>query len=533
MIAARLDALAPETKTLLQDAAVVGKVFWSGALSSISGLAPFSCERLLEELAQRDLVAREPRSAVADELQYTFKHVLIRDVAYAGIPRAKRVAKHLQTAEWIEAVSRDDDVAELLAYHFGSALELAASAGLETQGLAKRTSESFWRAGERARQLYANAEAIAYFRRALALLQELNVDDEELLTEFTAAVHESLGDVLELTGDHELGEQTFAQAGELVPPRDRVRRARLLRKQGQSRQLQRRAEESSAAYTAAETKLGTRPSGQAWWEERCEIGLQRLQLLYFTAPVELLRDGVTTYRPIVEKHGTAEQRSRLFAWMGLTSLRSERFVAGEQTLEYLRAGLAAGRESGSVGTIIWIQFALGFALMWAWRLDEAEVELNEVLALAERVGDATNRTRCLTYLTTLHRRRGDVGGARRLVGIALETARATHMEEYVVQAHAHLAWIAWREADYDRAEELARAAWDGWDGYLQQRLLAWSPVFPLLGLAVRAGRHDEAHELVEVLLDPTRQGLPLAVEEGLRDGRLEEACAIAGTYGYL
>jgi hypothetical protein len=107
------------------------------------------------------------------------------------------------------------------------------------------------------------------------------------------------------------------------------------------------------------------------------------------------------------------------------------------------------------------------------------------------------------------------------------------MEEYVVQGNANLAWIAWRERDYARAEALAREAWDGWDGYLQQRLLSWSPVFPLLGLAVRAGRHDEARELVEVLLDTTRQGLPDEVEKTLREGRLEDACAVAETFGYL
>ena len=106
VIAARLDALAAETKALLQDAAVVGEVFWPGALVATSGLDASGCARQLDELDRRDLVMLEPRSVVAEESQYAFKHALIRDVAYAGIPRAARVAKHRQIAEWIEAHSR-------------------------------------------------------------------------------------------------------------------------------------------------------------------------------------------------------------------------------------------------------------------------------------------------------------------------------------------------------------------------------------------------------------------------------------------
>ena len=535
VIAARLDRLAPEEKLLLQEAAVVGEVFWPGALPSISGLDAAARRRLLEELTRREFVAPEPSSTLGNELQYTFRHVLIRDVAYAGIPRAQRAVKHQKTAEWIEARARDDDVAELVAHHYSRALDLSRTARLESEGLVERTAEAFWRAGERARQVYANAEAAEYFRRALTLLDEVRDPDPEWFTELASALREGLGDVLVLAGEPEPARATFARAEELLPKRDRVRRARLLRKQGHSlSMLQHRTEESAAALTAAETALGTRPSGKAWWEERCEIACSWLNLLYFTAPVDLLQDRLTADGPIVERHGTAWQRAYLLLFMGTSSMRRERYVPGEQTLEYVRAGLAAARESGNIGGAAMQQFALGFALLWASRLDEAEIELAGALAESERIGEATLRTRCLTYLTILSRKRGDVVEARRLAELALEAARTTHMEEYVAQAYANLAWIAWREGDHSRAEELARAAWSDWDNHLHtQRVWAWSPVFPLLGLALRAGRDNEAHELAKVLLDPTRQALPRELEEALRAGRLAEAAAAATGYGYL
>jgi DNA-binding SARP family transcriptional activator len=533
VIAARLDGLAPETKAVLQDAAVVGKVFWSGALASLSGLGSATLQRRLDELAQRDLVAREPHSAVAREVQYAFKHVLIRDVAYAGIPRAERAIKHLRTAEWIEAGARDDDVAELLAHHYGSALELAKAARLDREGLAERAAEAYWRAGERARQLYANAEAIDYLAQALALLGDLAAAEEEWRTAVTAAVFESLGDVLELTGEHEEGEASYERALALVSTRDRVRRARLLRKQGASRQIQRRIVDATAALVAADRALGRRHGDAAWWEERCEIALQRLQLLYFSAPTDAVLAGEARDAPVVESHGTAEQRSRLYGWMGMAAVRAEVFAPSETTIGYLRKALAAAREAGSPAGILWLQFGLGFCLLWAWQLDEASTQLVAALALMDRVGDLTNRTRCLNYLTVLNRRLGDVGETRRYAELTLAAAEATHMAEYVVQARANRAWVAWREGDWEEAERLARCAWDGWDGYMMQRVIAWEPVWPLLAANLRAGRNEEARSLVDVLLDPTRQPMPAELDEALRSGALEEACSIAARYGYL
>src|SRR5204863_9206127 len=117
IIAARLDALAPEEKALLQDAAVIGKVFWLGVLGAN--------EQQLHPLQQKEFVQRARRSSVEGETEYAFKHLLVRDVAYGQVPRADRAEKHLRTAEWIESLGRPDDQAEMVAHHYVNALELA------------------------------------------------------------------------------------------------------------------------------------------------------------------------------------------------------------------------------------------------------------------------------------------------------------------------------------------------------------------------------------------------------------------------
>ena len=107
MIAARLDSLEPVDKELVQNAAVVGKVFWTGALATLTGREPFLVEEQLHGLERKEFVRRERRSGVAGETQYAFLHLLLRDVAYSQIPRSERADKHSGAAAWIESLSAD------------------------------------------------------------------------------------------------------------------------------------------------------------------------------------------------------------------------------------------------------------------------------------------------------------------------------------------------------------------------------------------------------------------------------------------
>ena len=82
IIAARLDSLADDEKRLLQDAAVVGKVFWTAALAAVNGSQHAVVEQSLHSLVRKEFVQRERRASVEGESEYAFNHVLVRDVAY-------------------------------------------------------------------------------------------------------------------------------------------------------------------------------------------------------------------------------------------------------------------------------------------------------------------------------------------------------------------------------------------------------------------------------------------------------------------
>src|SRR5206468_2809868 len=135
LIAARLDTLSAKRKSLLQDAAVLGKVFWGGALAEMGGRNPLEVEQALHELSRKELLRPSRTSSMEGETEYGFWHLLVRDVCYAQIPRAARAARHRAAAAWLErqAVERVEDIADVLAYHYVQALELARATGQTTE----------------------------------------------------------------------------------------------------------------------------------------------------------------------------------------------------------------------------------------------------------------------------------------------------------------------------------------------------------------------------------------------------------------
>ena len=189
VIAARIDALPGAEKELLQEASVHGKVFWLGGVASAAGVDPAEAERRLRALERKDFVARERRSTVAGDTQYSFQHVLLRDVAYGQIPRRARAEKHRGAAAWIEGLGRPDDHAELLAHHYKQALELARAAALEDDPtLVVRTRDALRAAGERAMALSAYESAAAYFVDALELCPRDDPERPRLLLQHAGAL---------------------------------------------------------------------------------------------------------------------------------------------------------------------------------------------------------------------------------------------------------------------------------------------------------------------------------------------------------
>jgi class 3 adenylate cyclase/tetratricopeptide (TPR) repeat protein len=121
VIAARLDQLPPREKVTAQDAAVVGRIFWTEPVRRLQGGEPV--RDVIRRLEQMDVVQARPWNTIGGDEEFIFRHILIRDVAYNTIPRASRPAKHRVVADWLAAVAGDrpDEFADLIAHHYEQA----------------------------------------------------------------------------------------------------------------------------------------------------------------------------------------------------------------------------------------------------------------------------------------------------------------------------------------------------------------------------------------------------------------------------
>ena len=120
-IAARLDALPAQPRATLLTASVIGKTFWRGVLETLE--PGEGVDAALDVLESRDLVRRESRSQVEGDVEFSFKHILIRDVAYATLPRKVRRELHAASARYIEGAAGEDstNLAWVLAHHWREA----------------------------------------------------------------------------------------------------------------------------------------------------------------------------------------------------------------------------------------------------------------------------------------------------------------------------------------------------------------------------------------------------------------------------
>jgi class 3 adenylate cyclase/tetratricopeptide (TPR) repeat protein len=177
LIAARIDALDPREKRVLQEAAIVGKVFWEQPLTRMTGLP--DVHRALLELERRGLVLASLTTSLAGQPEYSFKHVLLKDVAYAGVPKARRARAHAETADWIAELAGDrkEEFAELLAYHYEAAAgsdgaDLAWEDPAEREAVRQKAFDYLVLAGAGARQRYLVSKAVELHERALALARD-------------------------------------------------------------------------------------------------------------------------------------------------------------------------------------------------------------------------------------------------------------------------------------------------------------------------------------------------------------------------
>lgn len=499
VIAARIDRLRPEDKYTLQTAAVIGRVFQHVVLGFLlqrqNAYVPL--DTVLDALQRRELIRRRA------DLEYIFKHAITHEVAYQSLLIARRRELHRSTAETIEMLfpGQLDELAPTLAHHYAAS------------ECHKNAAQYFVRAGDRAGQMYANQEAIAFYRAATAQWKLLG-EPEGL-----AATEERLGDVLSLLGQVDEAVTSYAAALAQTPSEDVVARARLQRLQGNAYNVSRRVEDMLSAYERALTALGKRTDKST--HEWIDLQLDRIWACYFNfgalsgglPELVTLIEGV---RPIVDEHGTPAQRARLLESLVLVDLRRYRYYQlPDETLNNASRQVEAAQAHGNrraQGRALTIR---GFVHLWRDELDLAEKFLTEGLQDVESVGDVETEFIDVNYMALVGRKRGQIAMTREWAERTLALTRKASSPFYQCTGLGSLAWADCRAGD----ESQARV-------HLQEALALCTRVpmpirFMVLGPALLLAAVDQnwrlATEYAKSLLHPSQQKMPDEIESTLRE----------------
>jgi class 3 adenylate cyclase len=485
LLAERLDRLESRQRNLLEDGAVEGQLFHLGALLSLAAEAAEPATALLAELALRELVQPASPSFV-DEVAYRFRHILIRDAAYRGLPKKARAELHETYARWLNAKvgQRATEYEEILGYHVEQAYRYRAELGLADDGLAVRAGRLLASAGRRALGRSDMAAAGGLLTRAAELLPEDDPERIECLL--------GLGIVLRERGEFDRSGEINADAIERaaaagldgIAARGRLNHAflRLFTDPAGTDELVATAREALPVFERLGDDAGL---AQALWLialsdwNRCRVGraekhLERALVHAERADDRHWRDQIVAMRALSTVSGPAPAEDGLRRCAELLAhtrgaLGSEALLtAYSAVLEAMRGRFDAGREKAARGSSILEDLgrrvtaagASYFAARVELLADEpgrAEEIARSALEKLDALGETSNSAVLATLLAEALFRQGRFDEAE----AATEKSERTSWPD---DLHAQVRWRAARaeacagRGEPERGEELARKA---------------------------------------------------------------------------
>jgi tetratricopeptide (TPR) repeat protein len=548
VIEERIGRLEEELREILTVASVEGEEFTAQVVAQVQNLGERQLLRhLTRELAQRHRLVRESAELLVGGVRlsrYRFAHALFQSFLYHELGAGERRLLHGEVARVLESLSAEGRAE-------GATLAIQLARHFEEAGIRDKAIDYLRQAGDRARDLQANQDAIDYYRRALGLLAAFPEDRAwpEGQLRMGVRLYEPLGDVLHLAGDHAGSRRSFEQALSQVSAEELLVRVRLQWKVGTALRSGGDNEEALAAYCRAEEALGQAPDppDRAWWQAWGQIQIERILTYGAMARGGDMAELIIKTLPVLEQWGTLGQRLSLLMDTIRLHLQRDRYVITDEVLGLAETTLATSLGAGDLPRIADFRFALGFCRLWRGELEEAETELELARRQAVQLGDLGLQVLCLTYLAVVCRKRGQVMETDQASVEGLSAAIMAQMPAYAAMAEANLAWVAWREGRLSDVEAHGQRALDLWGQPGFAYPFQWAARWPLLDVALARQQLAEAVVHCRALLDPQQQRLPDPLTSSLEKvlmawdagkvaiarGHLEQSVVLAREFGGL
>ncbi|HET6947581.1 MAG TPA: adenylate/guanylate cyclase domain-containing protein [bacterium] len=487
ILASRLDLLTPVEKRVILDASVAGRIFWLNAVSLMGDMDPAEAEAALERLVDRDLVEERSAASLAGEREFSFKHALIREVAYAMMPKLARSARHLRFARWLQDMTRNpiEEWLDILAFHYEQAWRNTFDTGDRAEDLARQAVEALRKAGGRAMRIRTLPEARRLYERALAITRNAGLTADaplylELLVDYSEVIKwmPAQDAVFEVTS-------TVLDQAPAIGRDDLVARAWLNRAYAEyDRNRLREADEALRRALEIFRRRGDR-QGEA---EALEV------LGGVTSDLRgSLRTAEEAYRRVVELYremGDGMGQARTLSWLGRAQLSAGRLAEARTTLdEALRLGRRHHERISEAKAL----FGQAIIAHLEGRPEDSIALHHKVIKVVGQLGNPLDEAAVRRHLAMVYLRHGKIAEAEEETRKAQVARRQHGMKTESAQILRTLAEIALAKGELlaaaDHAERAVTLVTDADDVGLATHTAA------LARVRAAQGRLEEAEEL--------------------------------------
>jgi tetratricopeptide (TPR) repeat protein len=458
MVQSRLAALDGDARRILRAASVFGETFWEGSVRALLDDDAAALGQCLDDLVRRELLTRREQSRLAGEVEYAFRHALVREGAYAMLTDADRVLGHRLAAEWLEQVG--EGAAVVVAEHFA-------------KGEDPRAVDAYLRAAEQALEGSDLGGAIERAQRGV----DLGAAGQTLgaLLGVQAQAHHWRGETVDM-------ERTAAAALQLLPRGD-ARWADAMTMLAVAKQ---RLGHTGDLASVAARLLGMLSAADGNRAALARAGGRVASLLFFAGRQELATS-MLDVAEVAARGGGAELEARIHQ---ARSPHARQAGRPAEAMGHAEAAEAAFTVAGDQRHACMMAGIRGFALSELGAYADAERVLGEALAMAERLGLAAVAAGARSNLGVVFLQLGRVDEAEAIERDAI-VAFASHDQRQEGGSRVYLAMILRDKGDLDLAEREARHALELLEAAPALRPLAGAVLATIL---LALGRTGEALE---------------------------------------
>lgn len=431
IVLSRVDRLNAYSKTTIQTASVIGREFTLKLLTRKDDLER-RLEDCLRELKNLELVSEKQLSP---EIEYMFKNAMTKDVIYGSLLLNRRQGLHKKIAAAIENIYQDKthDVVELLAYHYAQSDDV------------DKAIDYLLKAGDKARSIYGNQEAVHFFENALELMDQQPGARETVRRK----THKSLAELYDLIGDYRRSIQHYTDC--IATAAAPAEAAGYLRKIGMLKEKQGDLKAALAHYEQALEKIDTAEDPLEAGRIYMNIGWIHNRLADYRQAKDFNNRALAIFRQQARDYETALVLNNLAVIHEFCGEFKQAEVCNHESIDLIK-------RVGDQRKLAAFYLSSGLLNIKKGNREGAREFFQKSQAITEAIGNTMGMASAILNLGHLHLMEGDLDKAQQYLQQSLEMFDHIEARSKRCQAHIALAELNLKQENLKTAQQFCEKA---------------------------------------------------------------------------